>query len=53
MKSFSLAALAATSMFMAGLPVRAYDSKAHANAAIVILASCTWWQMGQIQGEEL
>ena len=53
MKSFSLAALAATSIFMAGLPVRAYDSKAHANAAIVILASCTWWQMGQISRGEI
>ena len=53
MKNFSLAVLAATSMFMAGLPVRAYDAKAHANAAIVILVSCTWWQMGQISRGEI
>ena len=48
MKNFSLAALGATSMFMAGLPVLAYDSQAHVNAAIVIFTSRTWWQMGQI-----
>ena len=48
MKRFSLAALAATAICMAGLPVRAYDSTAHANAAMMITAACTWWQLGQI-----
>lgn len=48
MKKFLLAALAATSLFFAGLPVKAYDSTAHANAAIMITTACMWWQMGQI-----
>ena len=40
-------------MFLAGLPVSAYDSQAHANAAIVIQANLTWWQMGQILRGEI
>ena len=48
MKNFLLVALAATSLFFPGLPVKAYDSTAHANAAIMITSACMWWQMGQI-----
>lgn len=29
-------------------PSKAYDSKAQANGAVMIIAACTWYQMGQI-----
>ena len=48
MKNFLLVALAATSLFFPGLPVKAYDSTAHANAAMMVTAACMWWQVGQI-----
>ena len=48
MKNLFLAVLAVTSFSFAGLPVKAYDSTAHANAAIMITSACMWWQMGQI-----
>ena len=33
--------------------VYAYDSKAHANAAVMIAASCMWWQVGKIQRSQI
>lgn len=33
--------------------VYAYDSKAHANAAMMIAASCMWWQVGKIQRSQI
>ena len=33
--------------------VYAYDSKAHAHAAMMIAASCMWWQAGKIQKNQI
>jgi hypothetical protein len=33
--------------------VYAYDSQAHARAAMMISASCMWWQMGKIQRSQI
>ncbi len=39
--------------FLFPVSVRAYDSKAQAKAATMILASCTWWQMGMINRSQI
>ena len=39
--------------FLLPVSVKAYDAKAQANAATMILASCTWWQMGMINRSQI
>ena len=39
--------------FLLPVSVKAYDSKAQANAATMIIASCTWWQMGMINRSQI
>ena len=34
-------------------PSRAYDSKAQANGAIMVITACTWYQMGQINRSQI
>ena len=34
-------------------PSRAYDSKAQANGAIMVITACTWYQMGQIPRSQI
>ena len=48
MKRLLWAVMASSMILASSLPARAYDSTAHANAAIMIIASCTWWQLGKI-----
>ena len=34
-------------------PSKAYDSQAQADAAIMVIAACTWYQMGQIPRSQI
>ena len=34
-------------------PSRAYDSKAQANGAIMVITACTWYQIGQINRSQI
>ena len=50
MKLFSSIALATVigASLIVVTPAEAYDSDAHAKAAITISTACMWWQLGQI-----
>ena len=39
--------------FVFPFSLKAYEAKAQANAANMILASCTWWQMGMINRSQI
>ena len=34
-------------------PARAYDSQAQADGAIMVIAACTWYQLGQIPRSQI
>ena len=34
-------------------PSKAYDSQAQADAAIMVIAACTWYQLGQIPRSQI
>lgn len=52
MKRLSLLPIFLFSLFPFN-PARAYDSQAQADGAIMIIAACTWYQLGQIPRSQI